>query len=142
MNWIYLAFAVLLALGATSALVPPARNTVIALPQFLFGFLVCEIPVHVLGATVAASLVAIAAQALNDWVARVALAISATSALAFIYSYLRARRAAPTLEHALRSALGESYQGEIIPERASLLRRRRPMGLLARPFRLRYPSVE
>jgi acetyl esterase/lipase len=105
-------------------------------PSFFAGWLTSELAAHHLGWQIVASVVFVAAGALDAWPGWWGLGITLVSWLGLVALVPQSKRAEPVVEEALQRALGQDYRDAILPEVMSKMEKPHPRGRLVAPFLL------
>jgi acetyl esterase/lipase len=141
-SWLFLAAALAGALFTINALRPPRRFWLVQGPAFFASWLTGELAPHHLFWQAVATFAFVWAGAATGWQGRAALGLVALSWAGLAWLHLESRRARPTLEGALREALGDDYRSAIDADLAATLDE--PMTLRQRvmPLPIRDRRVE
>lgn len=140
--WIFLAVTVVGACFTFNAYLPVRPGGRLVAPSFFAGWLTSELSTHHFAWQLVATLVFVAAGALEAWPGWLGLGITLGS-WAGLYGLARvAREAAPRFELALQEGLGENYRTELTPEIASAIARPLRAGRRLVPLLLLDPDVK
>ena len=141
MPWGFLIVAVVGAAFTFNAHVSLRRLGPLNMPNFLAGWLTSELAVHHLAWQAVATVVFVAAGALDAWPGWVGLGLTLVSWAGLWALVPIARRAAPAVEGALQDALGESYRQDLPAAVAERVERDPAPGIPVNPFRFKDSRV-
>ncbi|MCH7708536.1 MAG: alpha/beta hydrolase [Myxococcales bacterium] len=140
--WLFLIVTVVGALFTFNAYLPQRRTGPLIVPSFFAGWLTSELSAHHLAWQLVASVIFVAAGALDAWPGWLGLGISFASWAALLALLPLSRRAAPVAEAALSAGLGPDYRDEIDADLLEKIERTPPPPPLPlNPFRFKHPDV-
>lgn len=140
--WLFLIVTVVGALFTFNAYLPQRRTGPLIVPSFFAGWLTSELSAHHLAWQLVASVIFVAAGALDAWPGWLGLGISFASWAALLALLPLSRRAAPVAEAALSAGLGPDYRDEIDADLLEKIERTPPPPQLPlNPFRFKRPDV-
>jgi hypothetical protein len=134
--WLFFTVSLIGAWFTLNAYLPHRRTGPLIVPSFFAGWLTSELAAHHLGWQIVASVVFVAAGALDAWPGWWGLGITLVSWLGLVALVPQSKRAEPVVEEALPRALGQDYRDAILPEVMSKMEKPHPRGRLVAPFLL------
>ena len=114
MSWLFLVVSVAGA-GFTLNAMRPIRRWHLLVPSFFAGWLISELPAHLIFWQLGIMVMFVAFGALSAWPGWVALALTFVSCVGLVSLRSLARRGTKTIADALREGLGDGYEQRILP---------------------------
>ncbi len=142
MAWLYLMFALVSVALTVNAFRPLRGGPRLNFVGFFTGWLWGELALHAIALQVGVTWLAALVGGLDSWPGHLGLLAVIGSCLALGRGYMRGRRAAPAVEQALRTALGEDYAERVAPELGQHFEYGTRWRPILRPFPIRHPEVE
>jgi len=142
MSWLFLFASLVGAWFTYNAYRPRFVGDRRAVVSFFAGWLTSELALHHIAWQALATVIFVAAGALQAWPGRLGMLITLVSWVGLWRCYWGAKSAEDVVEHALRGGLGENYRAEIRPDLAARFAPDVDWKQIALPFPMRHPEVE